>query len=154
MPTYRFGNAQHTFIEVDRDEVGGTLIPVDPNNTDYAKLIAAGTVIEDYVEPPPVPPSNPTVIGIAELKIVDDEVSGIDTSTGLAAGMVIDVGVIWVFFLNSQPNTSYLTFVQSNGFNVDVTDRQEDYFEITVTDRSTNTPITPASLSISIQRVT
>ena len=150
MATYRYTDAAHTMI-LSSDDLW---IPAKMDNEEYKRLVTEGTPIEDYVAPPPPTPVTPTLIGIAELKIVDDEVSGIDTSTGLVAGMVIDVGVIWVFFLNSQPNTSYLTFVQSNGFNVDVTDRQEDYFEITVTDRSTNTPTTPGSLSISIQRVT
>lgn len=155
MLTYRYGNPSNNLVEIKSDQDESTIvIPVDINNSDYAKLISDGVTIEPYVAPITPPPTTPTVIAIAELKVVDEEFVGIETSTGLAAAMFIDTGLAWVFFLTPQPNVNYLTFVQSSGCNVDITDRQEDYFEVTITDRATNQPVTPTNLSISVQRMT
>lgn len=44
-------------IWIDREKTGvsrdGMYIPTDPDNTDYAAILAAGEAIEDYVAPPP-----------------------------------------------------------------------------------------------------
>lgn len=45
--TLRYLNAAHTLI----DAGDGRTIPVDPGNSDFAALLAAGTSIEDYTVP-------------------------------------------------------------------------------------------------------
>jgi len=42
----KYSNSEHTVIED-----GNRSIPTDPNNADYADIIALGVVIDDYVAP-------------------------------------------------------------------------------------------------------
>ena len=103
--------------------------------------------------PLPMATAQPIIIAMAELTVVDFDLTGIESSTCLGAAFFIDTGIIWVFFSQVQPNTQYLPFAQCPGFNADVTAREVDYFEIKVTDRATHQPAMPGSVSISVQRV-
>ena len=49
----RYTNADHTTI----DAGDGRMIPVDPRNSDYAAIVAAGTPIAAYTPPPPTVPT-------------------------------------------------------------------------------------------------
>ena len=42
----KYSNAEHTVIQD-----GNRCIPTDSNNTDYAKILASGVAIDDYVAP-------------------------------------------------------------------------------------------------------
>jgi hypothetical protein len=99
------------------------------------------------------PMRRPTVVAMGELLVTESEILGIETAVGLGFAFMVDVNIAWIFFATPQPDTAYIPFVQSVGFNADVTDRQADYFEVTVTDRSTGEPAIPQSLSISVQRM-
>jgi len=92
-------------------------------------------------------------VALGELSVIDGEISGLELAAGVGFAFAIDVGVYWIFFSTPQPDASYVATVQSSGFNVDVTDRQADYFQVTVTDRSTGKPASPATLSIDVKRI-
>ena len=124
-------------------------LPLDLSLEQFVQSALERRGLEGVPAPEPV---NSGRIG-GELTVVDGEVSGFETSSGLGFAMALDTGVYWIFFTTPQTDTSYIPFVQSTGFNVDVTDRQTDYFEVTVYDRSTNEPAEPATLSISVQRI-
>jgi hypothetical protein len=137
----------------------GTGEIIGRENLTEAEEAALGAILADYdpASDPEAPPAASTrqaiVVAMAELAISGDEVSGIEASVNIGAAMALEPHLLWLFFATSQPDASYLAFVQSPGFNVDVTDRQADYFEVTVTDRATGDPAVPVSLSISVQRV-
>jgi hypothetical protein len=42
----KYSNPEHTTIQD-----GNRCIPTDPNNTDYAEILASGVTIDDYVAP-------------------------------------------------------------------------------------------------------
>jgi hypothetical protein len=109
--------------------------------------------VQDTSAPPPAPSATAGVSAMAELVVTGEEITGFETAVGVGFGMVLDVGIFWLFFAVPEPDTSYIPFVQSPGFNVDVTDRSTDYFEVTVTDRLTGGAANPARLSISVQRI-
>ena len=114
--------------------------------------------IEAIVEPDPNAPDpgavrTPSVVAMAELVIDGDFIGGIETAVNLSMAFALEPHLFWVFFGESQPNTAYIVFAQSSGFNVDVTVREADFFELTVTDRLTGEPAVPTTLSISVQRV-
>ena len=91
---------------------------------------------------------------MAELLVTPEgEVTGVDTSVNIGAAFPLTPDYYIVYFQTPQPDTNYLAFVQSPGFNVDVTWREADFFEIQVTNRLTGEPATPTSLSITVQRV-
>jgi hypothetical protein len=99
-------------------------------------------------------PRTVSVEAIAELLVTQEgEVTGVDTSVNIGAAFPLTPDYYIVYFQTPQPDTNYLAFVQSPGFNVDVTWREADFFEIQVTDRLTGEPATPTSLSITVQRV-
>lgn len=106
---------------------------------------------EPEPEPEPLPP-RPSMIAVTELIVADGEVTQVGLSAGVGFAIMIGDGVFWVFFSETQPNASYLPFAQSPGYNADVTAREADYLEVTVTDRATNQPAIPASLAITVQR--
>jgi hypothetical protein len=103
--------------------------------------------------PPVVTTRTATVEAMAELVVTEYEVTGVDTAVNIGAAFPLTPDYYVVYFLTPQPDAAYLAFVQSPGFNVDVTWREPDYFEIQVTDRLTGEPATPTSLSITVQRV-
>jgi hypothetical protein len=143
-------------IEAIIDGVGMT-VPDDMENRDRLAIAAweaDGNVIEPYIPPEPAPViRQAVVVAMAELVIIADEITGVETSVNIGAAMALDVNVFWIFFAADQPDAAYLPFVQSPGFDVDVTDRQTGYFEVSVTDRATQSAAVPASLSITVQRV-
>lgn len=120
-------------------------------------------VLGDNYVSPPIPTRTPVVDVFAQVRLVVDIETGELTSMGVAVGfggaMSMDVNVFWIFFDKSQADTNYIEFVQmGNGPNgektdFDVTTRELDFIEITVTDRTGN-PITPLGMSLSIQRAT
>ena len=114
--------------------------------------------IEAIVEPDPNAPApgvvrTPSVVAMAELVVDGDFIGGIETAVNLSMAFALEPHLFWVFFGESQPDTAYIVFAQSSGFNVDVTVREADFFELTVTDRLTGEPAVPTTLSISVQRV-
>jgi hypothetical protein len=50
----RYANADETMI----DAGDGRFVPVDPDNLDYAEIVAEGVEIEPYQAPPPAVPSS------------------------------------------------------------------------------------------------
>lgn len=95
-----------------------------------------------------------TTVAMGELAVLEGgEVTGLELSVNLAAAMAIDLNVFWVFFSFEQDAPDYIAMVQAPGCYVDVTDRQPDYFEVTVFDRATYEPKAPSSLSITVQKV-
>lgn len=133
---------------------GVTLIEC-PQDCTHEFTYENGEFIPPEIENEPPPPSIPSavIIAMTELKVIDFGFSGIETAIGLGGAFFIDVGIIWVFLSEVQDDNLYLPFAQCPGFNVDVTARELDYFEVTVTDRVSNQPAMPGSISISVQRV-
>ena len=102
------------------------------------------------------PPKPRTIlpVAMAELQILEGgEVTGLDLSAGIGAAFAVDLNVFWIFFDFAQEDAGYMPRAWAPGCNVDVTDRQPDYFEVTVYDRVTNEPVAPTALSITVQRV-
>lgn len=104
--------------------------------------------------PPPAPALAPRMLAIAQLTIEGEVINGIETAVGVGFAFAIDINVYWIFFPEPEPDADYIVFVQTPGFNADVTDRQTDYFEITVTDRATGEAAAPTRMSLSVQRTT
>lgn len=121
----------------------------------YDAFIEAGGVPEEYASPPPPGPAarQAVVAAMAELAINGDDITGVETAVNVMAAMALEPHIFWIFFSAEQPDTAYLPFVQSPGFDADVTDRQTSYFEVQVTQRGTGEPAVPASLTLSVQRV-
>lgn len=80
--TFTYANAENTLITD-----GTRFIPVDPQNSDYAKLIADGATIEPYVAPPaPIPDiSALQMLSVLALNAYIAEAEALDRSTLPAA---------------------------------------------------------------------
>lgn len=130
--------------------VNGEEIDLSPEEINEVEAErAAMAALPNPFTPTPVP----AVTAMAELKIVGEDIEGVATSCNVAAAVMLDVGLFWIFFNRPEPDAEYLAFVQSPGYTVDVMHREPDYFEVAVTNRSTNEPATPERFSISVQRV-
>lgn len=118
---------------------------------EIAEFRSTQAAFEGVVAPDPYA-STTSVIAAAELGTAGGEVTGIESASGIGFAFMIMDGVFWVYFNSPQPDAKYLAFAQSPGFNVDITAREADYLEVTVSDRATNQPAIPASLAITVQR--
>lgn len=108
--------------------------------------------------PPSVDVQMPIVASIyasAKFVIDGDDVSGMDTSSGLSGAFKADVGSYMVFFTTSQPDTNYIAQAFDGGLircYVKAEDYGTDYLTITTTDLQ-NVPADPTSLSLIVTRV-
>lgn len=150
-----YATHDHTAAVILTEEAGPVAISVGDTPQEWGALHQSGVPIEDFVPgPASIAPARPELAAQAQLAVNDDEIAGIETSVGLGAAMVLDVGLFWLFFSEPQPDTNYLPIVQAPGFNADVTyPLNADFLEITVTDRATGAAAVPTQLIVSIQRV-
>lgn len=102
---------------------------------------------------PSVP--TPKLVAVGLLQVVDGEVFTVGVAAGIAFGLWMGPGLIWVFFSQEMPDLSYsysYTVTPSSG-QATVTDRQLSYMEITVTDIN-GSPVDPSEISIQVYRAT
>lgn len=100
----------------------------------------------------PTPPARPYLYAVAKLGITPGEITGIEVASKFSAALYLDVGFYFVFFAESQPDTSYLANAYDATTKVGVTDKQLDYIVIEARDAS-GEPTDPAEISIEIIRV-
>lgn len=97
----------------------------------------------------------PQLVAVSLLQVVDGEVLTVGVSAGVAFGLWMGPGLIWVFFSQEMPDLSYsysYTVTPSSG-QATVTDRQLSYMEITVTDIN-GAPVDPSEISVQVYRAT
>lgn len=106
------GYTSSGYIWVTIDDVN-MYIPDDPSNPDrqmIAEWEAEGNTITPFV--PTAPVEAPlTLHDIASVRLLVDqdtwEVTGVERSNGISGGMLIDTDLVWVFFNEDQPDTTY-----------------------------------------------
>lgn len=110
--------------------------------------------IPPYEPPPPPaePPPSPILCCLANLKIENGEISGIETAAGLQMALWVGPGVYWVFFAEPAPDTNYIADASASAPTACVSARETEYIEVTVTGADGVT-FDPAEVSIKIYRV-
>lgn len=142
-------------IDATIDEVRVT-VPDDMANS-HRLMIAewerAGNTIPPYVEPtPPYQTPAPQLTCVATFDYNDFDISGIQNGAGMSTAFMIDVGKMWLFFETPMPDNTYPWNVSSSVGKINVSDRQAEYIEITVTDDQGN-PVPAAAVSVQIFKV-
>lgn len=112
----------------------------------------------EFHEPPFVPgetdhpPQAPNLYAVALLTISDGEISGIDVASKFSAALWLDVGLYYLFFAETQPDTAYLAKAYDDATVVRVVEKAAEYIVVTAADGSGN-PVDPAEISVEIIRV-
>jgi len=109
--------------------------------------------VEDATAPEPAPLPEPQLYAVALLAVADGEITGIDVASKFSAAMWLDVGIYYIFFAETQPDTSYLAkaYDAAGGFNIAVTERGTDYLALAASDAN-GQPADPSEISIEIIR--
>lgn len=115
---------------------------------------------ETFSSPPPSLPdqfiqSTPALIAMGQIKTADGDITQVNISAALAGAFLFDVGEVWVFLTEEQPDTDYIVLAyDANSVRAYVEDEDKftGYFIIRVTD-FTGTPTNPASLNFEVKRV-
>lgn len=119
-----------------------------------AEWEAGGGIIAPYVAPPDIGAVLvPALYAVAELTIADGVIDGIPLNSRLSAALWFDVGLYYVFFAETQPDTNYLAKAY-DGPNTDlrISEKSADYFVVQAWDANGD-PTDPAAVSIEIIRV-
>ena len=126
------------------------------------KIASLGNPADDgYTDQPPQtpeippPPPAPSLVAVALLQVVEEEVFTVGVAAGVAFALWMGPGLIRVFFSQEMPDLSYsysYTVTPSSG-QATVTDRQLSYMEITVSG-SDGQPVDPAEISVQVYRAT
>lgn len=122
--------------------VNGELVDLTPE--EEAELVAMQEAAENPLPSPPVP----VLIASGTFQVAGGDVSYSGEPAGISFAMQIGTGVFWLFFLEEQPDTSYAIYAGSSQGLVNYTDRQTDYFELSVTDGGA--PVDPSEFSINV----
>lgn len=89
---------------------------------------------------------------VATLDFDDFEIDGVQNGAGMSVAFILEPGKMWVFFEGAMPNSNYPWNVSSSSGKANVTDRQPEYLEITVTDDA-GAPVAMGSVSLQIFKV-
>lgn len=145
----------------DRDSDGNVLPPWIQVPADVFAGYIAGP---DDTWIPPTPPAPepvdqsslaPTLVGLAQLTVVNGEVSALPLTSQFTAAMQMGVGEFWVFFRETQPDSDYLVLVYPTSSaigQVIPSNKFEDFFIINVTDFNGN-PADVDRLAFEVKRV-
>jgi hypothetical protein len=117
-----------------------------------AEWEAQGNTIPPYLPHEEYKSPTPSLCCVATLDFQDFEIDGVQNGAGMSMAFMIDTGKMWVFFEEPMPNSKYPWNVSSSVGKANVTDRTEEYIEITVTGEA-GAPITTASVSLQIFKV-
>lgn len=109
--------------------------------------------IGEYVEPEaPAPTPEPYLWGVGQFGISPGEITGIETSVKFLAALYLDVGLYYLYFSETLPNTAYLAKAYDAATVVRVSEKGTDYIAVTATDAG-GTPVDPDEISVEIIRV-
>lgn len=116
-------------------------------------FLANGGVIGDYV-PPETPSAAPApyLWGVGQFGISPGEITGIETSVKFLAGLYLDVGLYYLYFSETLPDTSYLAKAYDAATVVRVSEKGTDYIAVSATDAG-GAPVDPSEISVEIIRV-
>lgn len=119
-------------------------------------FLAHGGTIGAYVAPPtPIPDPTPLIYAIGQLQVADGSLSALSISSRIAGAFQLSTGSFYVFFTDTQPDTSYLALAYDTGgvrAFVQEADKATDHFVISTTD-ATGTPADPTVVNFEIKRV-
>lgn len=87
----------------------------------------------------------------AQLTISDGAVDGIPLNSRFSAALWADIGLYYIFFAESQPDTNYLAKAYDDAARVRIAEKAEDYIVVTAADGNGD-PTDPSELSIEIIR--
>lgn len=154
----RWADEAHTMV-TGTDALGNTeTVPVDytlfrqPDDGPVG-FVANGGVIGEYVPPEPVPVTpTPFIWAVGQFEITPGEITGIDTAVNFSAALYLDVGLYYLFFNQTLPNTSFLAKAYDAATVVRVSEKGSDYIAVTATD-SAGVPTDPSEISVEIIRV-
>ena len=153
-----YANAEHTLV-IGTDALGNTeTVPADftlfrqPEHGPVG-FLANGGVIGDYVAPE-TPSAAPALYlwGVGQFGISPGEITGIETSVKFLAGLYLDVGLYYLYFSETLPDTSYLAKAYDAATVVRVSEKGTDYIAVSATDAG-GTPVDPSEISVEIIRV-
>lgn len=131
------------------------IVPDDMANR-YRVLISGweydGNTIAPYVPKPVEPiPVRSVLVASAMFTITGGMLSEIDTNSGLAMAFPIGVGQYWLFFPEPQDDKSFSVYPSSSSGQVNVTMRELDFIELTVTENGQ--AIDPSEFSVQVVRM-
>jgi hypothetical protein len=147
-------------IEYKAPVDGGARLP-NENISDFAPFqpVVNLWIIENN-KPPPQPSQPPaflvppylvaSALGMAVTPATGD-ISSVGGMFNIGAAMYLDVGVYWMFFVQSQPDTNYFAIITGAAVDMTMTERGIDYFVIEAKDASGN-HIDPPQLSVQVYR--
>jgi hypothetical protein len=100
----------------------------------------------------PSQPKRPEIYAVALLTVSAGEIGGIGVNSRFSAAVYADVGLYYLFFAETQPDTNYLAKGYDDIARVSVIEKSTDYIVIQAQDASGD-PVDPAEVSIEIIRV-
>lgn len=105
-------------------------------------------------DPDPVPVSipSPTIYAVALLVISPGSVGGIGVNSRFSAAIYADVGLYYVFFAETQPDTNYLAKGYDDVARVSVIEKTTDYIVVQALD-SNGDHVDPAEISVEVIRL-
>lgn len=121
--------------------VGNVLVDMDPEEIEHFQDSQAGI---NAIEAPALP----VLCCLANLRVQDGVVSGIETAVGLTLAFMVGEGIVWVFFSTPMTSVDYGWNVGGTSGEVKVTDRQLEFIEVTITNATE-----PVALSLQIYKV-
>lgn len=149
---YTESGAIRVILDGEESEIG---VPDDMGNRHrqmIAEWEAEGNTIPPYLAPEPKQVLGvPLLCCLANLQISGFDAAGIETAVGLNAAFMIDVGKIWVFFEKPMHSMAYSWNVNSSMGQANVTSRDLECIEISITQN--DVPVEVTELAIQIFKV-
>lgn len=134
------------YVDTLPDGAGVTRIA---SETDLDEVLAAYGIIGPSGRVIYTPPS---LYAVVQLSIADGNITGIPLNSRFSAALWGDVGLYYIFFAESQPDTNYLAKAYDDVARVRIAEKAQDYIVVTANDANGD-PTDPADISIEIIRV-
>lgn len=115
---------------------------------------------EGFAPPPSEPavtidvPKAPSLYAVAMLGVSDCQISGIELASRFSAALWMDVGLYYIFFAETQPDTAYIAKAYRDGDEVlRVVEKAADYIVVTAIAGPGGAAVDPPDLTIEIIRI-
>lgn len=141
-------------------------IPCDLQNTDYQKYLRWREELDEEGNPNvPDPKEVPTVLvpdqgtippiliaSALNISIENSNIKSVDGIFGLAGAVYLGTGMYMMFFMTSQPDTSYYAILNGGAPVMSVIEKDIDYFIVHASNTADGDAVDALSFSVQIYR--